>query len=138
MRGYIPPEPDPGPLLPNSSMSQKTKELIEAAKEMLARMTPEAHEAMYQLQRENYAKSFAKSLDDPQRRQAYQTPPANPEGWRFRFGDKVYKPKGSWWEGYVVGFYSTVQTPRGYAVQLEISNGPVQIYPEDALEFQGR
>lgn len=119
-------------------MTPETEKLLARARHILDGMTEEEKEAMWQAQRESYAASFAKSLDDPQRRQAYQTPPANPEGWRFRFGDKVYKPKGSWWEGYVVGFYSTVKTPRGYAVQLEISNGPVQIYPEDALEFQGR
>lgn len=118
--------------------SEKMEVLIEAAKARLDAMTDDEKAAMWDVQRKNYAASFAKSLDDPQRRQAYQTPPANPEGWRFRFGDKVYKPKGSWWEGYVVGFYSTVKTPRGYAVQLDLSNGPVQIYPEDALEFQGR
>lgn len=46
----------------------------------------------------------------------------------------VRKKSGSWWEGRVVGFYSTEQTPIGYAVQLDKPNGPVQIYPEGALE----
>lgn len=56
--------------------------------------------------------------------------------WKFTSGDMVRKPRGSWWEGRVVGFYSTDQTPRGYAVQLQTpsGNGPVQIYPESALE----
>ena len=52
---------------------------------------------------------------------------------KFKIGDLVYKPKGSWWEGRVVGFYSTEQTPVGYCVQLDKPNGPVQIYPESAL-----
>ena len=58
--------------------------------------------------------------------------------WEFGLGDRVFKPKGSWWEGKVVGFYSTMQTPRGYAVQLQTrdDNGPVQIYPESALELR--
>lgn len=58
--------------------------------------------------------------------------------WDYALGDRVFKPKGSWWEGKIVGFYSTMQTPRGYAVQLQTSgdNGPVQIYPESALEFR--
>lgn len=58
--------------------------------------------------------------------------------WEFALGDRVCKPKGAWWEGKVVGFYSTAQTPRGYAVQLQTrdDNGPVQIYPEDALELR--
>lgn len=58
--------------------------------------------------------------------------------WAYELGDRVFKPKGSWWEGKVVGFYSTSQTPRGYAVQLQTrdDNGPVQIYPEDALEYR--
>lgn len=58
--------------------------------------------------------------------------------WEFSLGDRVFKPKGSWWEGKIVGFYSTAQTPRGYAVQLQTrdDNGPVQIYPESALEYR--
>lgn len=55
-------------------------------------------------------------------------------GWAFAEGDLVRKKSGSWWEGRVVGTYSTKQTPRGYAVQLDKPFGPVQIYPETALE----
>lgn len=55
-------------------------------------------------------------------------------GWAFSDGDLVRKKFGSWWEGRVVGTYSTDQTPRGYAVQLDKPFGPVQIYPESALE----
>lgn len=55
--------------------------------------------------------------------------------WQFKTGDYVRKKSGSWWEGKVVGSYSTAQTPRGYCVQLEKPNGPVQIYPESALEL---
>lgn len=57
-----------------------------------------------------------------------------PEAWAFSRGEKVRKKSGAWWEGIVVGFYSTEQSPRGYAVQLENMFGPVQIYPESALE----
>jgi hypothetical protein len=58
--------------------------------------------------------------------------------WKFRLGDMVCKPKGSWWAGRVVGFYSTTQTPKGYCVQMITpqGNGPVQIYPESALELE--
>ena len=57
---------------------------------------------------------------------------------KFRPGDRVRKHSGSWWEGRIVGFYSTDQTPIGYAVQLDfVPNGPVQIYPEAALEKAG-
>lgn len=56
-------------------------------------------------------------------------------GWEFADGDLVRKKSGSWWEGFVVGTYSTMQTPRGYAVQLAHEFGPVQIYPESALEL---
>lgn len=56
------------------------------------------------------------------------------DGWAFSRGGMVRKKSGSWWEGCVVGFYSTEQTPRGYAVQLDKPFGPVQIYPESALE----
>lgn len=55
-------------------------------------------------------------------------------GWAFAEGNLVRKKSGSWWEGRVVGTYSTKQTPRGYAVQLDKPFGPVQIYPESALE----
>ena len=55
-------------------------------------------------------------------------------GWAFVEGDFVRKKSGSWWEGRVVGTYTTEQTPRGYAVQLDRPFGPVQIYPENALE----
>jgi R67 dihydrofolate reductase len=54
---------------------------------------------------------------------------------RFAIGDRVRKHSGAWWEGKVVGFYGTDQTERGYNVQLDmVPNGPVQIYPEAALE----
>ncbi len=59
------------------------------------------------------------------------------EGWKFEWGDEVYKPKGSEWHGKVVGFYTTQDTPRGYNVQRPApkDNGAVQIYPEAALEL---
>lgn len=54
----------------------------------------------------------------------------------FKLGDRVRKHSGAWWEGCVVGFYSTKQTPAGYNVQMDtVENGPVQIYPESALEL---
>lgn len=60
------------------------------------------------------------------------------ESWKFHYGQRVRKHSGSWWEGTVVGFYSTDQTPRGYCVQLDsVTAGPVQIYPEQALEAIG-
>ena len=59
----------------------------------------------------------------------------SPKG-SFVFGNKVEKKSGSWWEGNIVGWYSTEQTPVGYAVQLSSKlNGPVQIYPESALKI---
>lgn len=54
---------------------------------------------------------------------------------QFEIGKRVRKKSGSWWEGKVVGYYSTKQTPDGVAVQLEKPNGPVQIYPASALEI---
>lgn len=53
----------------------------------------------------------------------------------FKNGDLVRKKCGSWWEGRVVGTYSTQQTPVGYCVQLDKPSGPVHIYPESALEL---
>lgn len=58
-----------------------------------------------------------------------------PKG-EFSEGDFVKKKSGSWWEGNIVGYYSTKQTPEGYAVQLPCPNGPVQIYPASALEHK--
>lgn len=55
---------------------------------------------------------------------------------RFKIGDRVRKHSGTWWEGKVVGFYSTAKNPKGYSVQMDqVENGPVQIYPEAALEL---
>lgn len=53
----------------------------------------------------------------------------------FSIGDLVRKKSGSWWEGRVVGFYSTEQTPDGVCVQLDKPMGPVQIYLASALEL---
>lgn len=60
--------------------------------------------------------------------------PISRDSWAFAHGDYVCKKSGSWWAGRVVGTYATEQTPRGYAVQLDKPFGPVQIYPESALE----
>lgn len=56
--------------------------------------------------------------------------------WRFAIGDEVHKPRNSHWEGKVVGFYITADTPRGYNVQAPgpRDNGSTQIWPETALE----
>lgn len=56
-----------------------------------------------------------------------------PQG-KFRMGDLVKKSTGSEWVGRVVGWYSTGQTPEGYAVESEVHAGSVQIYPAKALE----
>ena len=54
---------------------------------------------------------------------------------KFKFGDYVRKTKGSCWEGFVVGNYSTKLTPIGYCVESFAHKGSVQIYPESALEL---
>ncbi|QXV74377.1 dihydrofolate reductase protein [Rhizobium phage RHEph16] len=54
----------------------------------------------------------------------------------YEIGDWVHKKSGSYWEGRVVGYYSTKQTHEGYCVQLMgLENGPVQIYPRSALNL---
>lgn len=60
--------------------------------------------------------------------------PAN-ENSAFKIRQHVFKPSGSWWQGFVVGHYSTQQTPDGICVQLAMTNGPVQIYPASALKL---
>lgn len=52
---------------------------------------------------------------------------------KFKYGDRVYKTKGSSWHGIVVGFYSTHMTQIGYCVESEREPGSVQLYPETAL-----
>ena len=56
-----------------------------------------------------------------------------PQG-KFRMGDLVRKTSGSEWVGRVVGWYSTEQTPEGYAVESSAHRNSVQIYPAKALE----
>lgn len=53
---------------------------------------------------------------------------------KWGLGTRVRKIRGSQWQGFVVGFYSTELTPVGYAVESEREKGSVQIYPENALE----
>lgn len=53
---------------------------------------------------------------------------------KFHMGQRVRKIKGSSWQGYVCGFYSTALTPIGYDVESERESGSVQLYPEAALE----
>lgn len=55
-----------------------------------------------------------------------------PEG-PFKFGDRVWKSKGSSWHGRVCGWYSTSLTPLGYNVESDREPGSVQIYPAAAL-----
>lgn len=59
----------------------------------------------------------------------------NYDNWKFKYGDPVKKIKGSEWEGFIVGFYSSSVTDRGYAVESNQHVGSVQIYPEAALEL---
>lgn len=57
-----------------------------------------------------------------------------PEGFRWGFGTALKKKSGSNWYGKVTGFYSTEQTPEGYAVESWVHRGSVQFYPAQALE----
>jgi hypothetical protein len=52
----------------------------------------------------------------------------------FALGQRVRKKTGSGWQGTIVGFYSTKQTPIGYAIESEFHSNAVQIFPENALE----
>lgn len=52
----------------------------------------------------------------------------------FERHTRVFKHSGSWWEGKVVGYYNTADTPNGVCVQLDhVPHGAVQIYPAHAL-----
>ena len=59
-------------------------------------------------------------------------------GPKFYIGDLVRKKSGAAWEGYVVGWYSTSLTQRGYCVESRYHQGSVQIYPNRALELVER
>lgn len=63
-----------------------------------------------------------------------QTAPQPEQSGKFSMGDRVKKSSGSEWVGHVCGWYSTNQTPEGYAVESEAHAGSVQIYPAKALE----
>lgn len=56
-----------------------------------------------------------------------------PEGFKYEYGTVLRKKSGSEWVGKVVGFYSTEQTPEGYALESIYHKHTVQIYPERAL-----
>lgn len=58
-----------------------------------------------------------------------------PAGALYSFGDRVRKKRGSQWQGRVCGFYSTENTPIGYAIESEREIGSVQVWPEVALEL---
>jgi hypothetical protein len=54
---------------------------------------------------------------------------------KFKLGDRVFKVRGSQWQGRVVGFYSTKNNPLGYCIESEREIGSVQVFPESALEY---
>ena len=54
---------------------------------------------------------------------------------KFKPGERVRKIRGSSWQGFVVGAYSTSLTQEGYCVESEREPGSVQIYPAAALEL---
>lgn len=60
--------------------------------------------------------------------------PKKPAGWKYEYGTRLKKKKGSQWQGRVVGFYQTPYTHEGYAIESEKELRSVQIYPEAALE----
>jgi hypothetical protein len=51
----------------------------------------------------------------------------------MKIGDYVKKKRGAFWQGIIVGYYSTKLTPIGWCVESEHEHGSVQIYPEAAL-----
>jgi len=56
-----------------------------------------------------------------------------PDNFKYDLGTILKKKSGSEWEGKVVGFYSTEQTPEGYALEATAYKNTVQIYPVQAL-----
>ena len=56
------------------------------------------------------------------------------QNWTFDYGDYVQKSRGANWRGRVVGFYSSLFTREGYAVESSYEPGSVQVYPAAQLE----
>jgi dihydrofolate reductase (trimethoprim resistance protein) len=56
-----------------------------------------------------------------------------PSNFEYEYGRLLRKKSGSQWLGRVVGFYSTEQTPEGYALESVYHKNTVQIYPKQAL-----
>lgn len=75
---------------------------------------------------------YSASARDGYRRKL--APLVTPAHFKFRMGDPVRKKTGSKWRGRVVGFYSSTMTAEGYAVESDLHEGSVQIYPVAALE----
>lgn len=59
----------------------------------------------------------------------------NPPLGFYIYGTLLRKKQGSMWHGRVVGYYSTGNTPVGYAIESVYEKGSVQIYPASAIEF---
>jgi hypothetical protein len=59
----------------------------------------------------------------------------NTEGWKYKYGDLVYKISGSEWEGRICGFYTTKLNEHGYNIESWCHKNSVQNYPEKALDF---
>lgn len=78
-------------------------------------------------------RAYNEALEDVELLNAAPIAQAAPLG-KFRMGDLVKKSTGSEWVGRVVGWYSTEQTPEGYAVESSAHRNSVQIYPAKALE----
>jgi len=57
-----------------------------------------------------------------------------PAHFKWSYGKRVQKRKGSSWHGTICGWYTSDLTPEGYAVESELEKGSVQIYPVSALE----
>ena len=57
------------------------------------------------------------------------------EQYKFKIGDKVFKPKGYKFPGTVVAVFKTTEGNIRLVVELE-NNGMLHIFSENQLEFQ--
>lgn len=58
-----------------------------------------------------------------------------PPGFTWCSGERVKKKSGSDFRGEIVGFYSSVLTHEGYAIESAYHPGTIQIFPFKALEL---
>tara|TARA_R110000822_G_scaffold73572_5_gene176776 strand:+ start:2629 stop:3042 length:414 start_codon:yes stop_codon:yes gene_type:complete len=112
------------PKLPPEAWMSLARKILNAAKVADMELSEETKAAIQEIEQQMYPQLFTM--------QRFFDNFENP---KFKPGERVRKTRGSSWQGFVVGAYSTSLTREGYAVESEREPGSVQIYPAAALEL---